>query len=346
MNPAGTALIYSTYLGGSYYDYPASIAVDAAGDAYVAGSTASFDFPVTNGSVCAPVNVNTGNCVFAVESSCQGGAAANNNVNGFITKLNPAGSALLWSTFIGGTGQDYLSAMALDSGGDVYVAANPNSISDVDIFCPGNPEVNYTWPTTANAYEPADPPSGWGTATHQAFTKISADGSTMLYSTFFGAAYNANVQGGSASFTSIAVDSAGKAYIGGETTASLFPATPGAYQTVCAACLNQNRQDGFIAAFDPSQSGPASLLFSTFLGGNGTSPAGTGCPYPDGVYGSPWMAPTTSTLPDRHARWTSPPRRGPIRRPTRSRVRAIAIPQMPFWPSSIPPVPRWNIPPS
>ena len=282
LNPAGSALIYSTYLGGSYYDYPASIAVDSAGDAYVAGDTASFDFPVTNGSVCAPVNINTGNCVFVVESSC---SPVGSNVNGFVTKLNPAGSALLWSTFIGGTGQDYLSAMALDSSGDVYVAANTNSTVGGDIFCVGNPQVNYAWPTTAGAYLTAEPATGWQTNPHQAFTKISADGSTMLYSTFFGPATNPNVStGGGAYFTSIAVDSAGKAYIGGETTASTYTTTPGAYQTVCAACLNQENQDGFIVAFDPSQSGSASLLFSTFLGGNGTSPAGTGCPYPDGVY--------------------------------------------------------------
>ncbi len=282
LNPAGTALIYSTYLGGSYYDYPASIAVDSAGDAYVAGITGSPDFPVTNGSVCAPVNTNTGNCVFVVESSC---SPVGNNLSGFITKLNPAGSALLWSTFIGGTGQDYVSAMALDSSGDVYVAANTNSTAGQDIFCAGNPEVNYTWPTTTGAYQTVEPATGWQTNPHNAFTKISSDGSTVLYSTFFSPAANANVStGGTEYFTSIAVDSAGKAYIGGETNASTFPATVGAYQTVCAACLNQENQDGLIVAFDPSQSGSASLVFSTFLGGNGTSPAGTGCPYPDGVY--------------------------------------------------------------
>jgi uncharacterized repeat protein (TIGR01451 family) len=282
LNPAGTTRIYSTYLGGSYYDYPASIAVDSAGDAYVAGTTGSSDFPVTNGSVCAPVNINTGSCNFAIESSC---SPISSNLNGFVTKLNPAGSALLWSTFIGGTGQDEISAMALDSSGDVYVAGNTNSLVGVDVLCPNNPQVNFPWPTTAGAYEPVAPTNGWQTNPHQAFTKLSADGSTMMYSTLFGAPTNPSVStGGTAYFTSIVVDSDGKAYIGGETTASTFPTTAGAYQTVCAACLNQDNQDGFIVAFDPSQSGPASLLFSTFLGGNGTSPAGTGCPYPDGVY--------------------------------------------------------------
>jgi hypothetical protein len=63
-----------------------------------------------------------------------------------------------------------------------------------------------------------------------------------------------------------------------------LPTTPGAYQTVCAACLNNNNEDGFIVSFAPSQSGLASLVFSTFLGGNGIAPNGSGCNYQDSVY--------------------------------------------------------------
>ena len=285
LNAAGSALVYSTYLGGSYEDYPKSIAVDSAGDAYVAGGTVSFDFPVTDSSICAPVNVGIGNCAFEEQSSCQGGPAySGSNFGSFIAKLNPAGSALLWSSFMGGTGNDTIAAMAIDGAGDVYVAANATSQPQQDTFCPGNPEINYTWPVTSSGYE-GQPSQGWETAVHQAFTKISADGSTILYSTLFGAIYIAADATGTASATSLAVDSAGKAYIGGETTAPSFLSTPGAYQTVCAACLNGSRQDGFIVAFDPSQSGSASLLFGTFLGGNGASPSGAVCGnIEDGVY--------------------------------------------------------------
>jgi uncharacterized repeat protein (TIGR01451 family) len=285
LNAAGTALVYSTYLGGSYFDSPVGIAVDAAGEAYVAGSTESFDFPVTNGSVCAPQGYNDdpipGQCAAAIRSSC-GDPSNGGDISGFITKLNAAGSALLWSSFIGGTGGDYINALALDSSGNVYVAATTSSEPGYgDLFCP-NIQTNFPWATTVGAYLTADPPQGWQTPTHSAFSKLSADGSTLMYSTLFGAPRTSS--GSRAYFTSIAVDSAGKAYLGGATDVPSFPTTPGAYQTVCAGCLNNNNENGFILSFDPSQSGLASLVFSTFLGGNGLAPNGVGCVYQDSVY--------------------------------------------------------------
>jgi len=284
LDPSGTGLIYSTFLGGSYWDSPAGIAVDAAGDVYVAGATWSFDFPVTNGSVCAPQGYNSnttpGQCTAAIRSSC-GDPTNSGDISGFITKLNPAGSALLWSTFIGGTGGDYINAMALDSSDNVYVAATTSSEPGFgDLYCP-DIQTNFPWATTVSGYETADPPSGWQTPTHSAFSKISADGSTLLYSTLFGAPRTSS--GSRAYFTSIAVDSAGKAYLGGATDVPSFPITAGAYQTVCAGCLNNNNENGFILSFDPSQSGLASLVFSTFLGGNGLAPNGVGCVYQDSV---------------------------------------------------------------
>jgi uncharacterized repeat protein (TIGR01451 family) len=284
LNAAGTALVYSTYLGGSYYDSPVGIAVDAAGDAYVAGATESFDFPVTNGSVCAPQGYNSnttpGQCTAAIRPSC-GDPSNGGDTSGFITKLNPAGSALLWSTFIGGTGGDYINAMTLDSSGNVYVAATTSSEPGFgDLYCP-DIQTSFPWQTTVSAYLTADPLQGWQTPTHSAFSKLSADGSTLMYSTLFGAPRTSS--GSRAYFTSIAVDSAGKAYLGGATDVPSFPTTPGAYQTVCAGCLNNNNENGFILSFDPSQSGLASLVFSTFLGGNGLAPNGAGCVYQDSV---------------------------------------------------------------
>ena len=284
LNAAGTALVYSTYLGGSYYDFPVSIAVDAAGEVYVAGQTESDDFPVTNGSVCAPQGYNSnttpGQCTAAIRPSC-GSPSTGGDISGFITKLNAAGSALVWSTFIGGTGGDYINAMALDSSDNVYVAATTSSEPGFDLDCP-TIQTSFPWPTTPNAYETADPSQGWQTQTHSAFAKMSADGSTLLYSTLFGAPRTSS--GGSEYFTSIAVDTTGKAYIGGATNVPSFPSTPGAYQAVCSGCLNNNNSDGFVLSFDPSQSGTASLIFSTFLGGNGVNPSGTGCNYQDAVY--------------------------------------------------------------
>jgi uncharacterized repeat protein (TIGR01451 family) len=288
LDPSGAALVYSTFLGGSYQDTPRSIAVDSAGDAYVAGATDSFDFPVTNDSLCAPELTNTGNCVFAEVSSCEGSAHYNSsNFSSFVTKLNPTGSALMWSTFIGGTGNDNIAAMALDSGGNVYVAANTTSTPGYDNGCPGNPEVNIPWPVTTSpltGFQIVEPAAEWQSTFHQALTKFSTDGAIM-YSTLFGPQYNAASPGyGDTYVLALAVDSAGKAYMAGETDASdyLINAntglilTPGAYQTTCPACLNQATfpgnyppTDGFVVVFDPSQSGAASFVYATFLGGNG-----------------------------------------------------------------------------
>ena len=281
--------------GRQHFDSPVGIAVDAAGDAYVAGQTESFDFPVTNASVCAPQGYNanpiSGQCAAAIRSGC-GDPSNGGDTSGFITKLNPAGSALLWSTFIGGTGGDYINAMALDSSGNVYVAATTSSEPGYgDLYCP-NIQTNFPWQTTVGAYLKADPPQGWQTPTHSAFSKLSADGSTLMYSTLFGAPRTSS--GSRAYFTSIAVDSAGKAYIGGATDVPSFPITAGAYQTVCPGCLNNNNENGFILSFDPSQSGPSSLVFSTFLGGNGLAPNGSDAFIRTASMRSPWIAQTTS----------------------------------------------------
>ena len=92
------------------------------------------------------------------------------------------------------------------------------------------------------------------------------------------------VGSGSADFvTSIAVDNAGKAYLGGYGNTTTFPTTPGAFQSACLGCPNADQNDGSVAAFDPSQSGAASLVYSTYLGGNGLGNSGGNCGG-DGVY--------------------------------------------------------------
>jgi hypothetical protein len=101
LNPAGSALIYSTYLGGSGADQAFAIAVDAVGSAYVVGSTASANFPTTAG---------------APDISFNGVADA------FVTKLDAAGSGLLYSTFLGGTSFEVGRGIAVDAAGRVYVA--------------------------------------------------------------------------------------------------------------------------------------------------------------------------------------------------------------------------------
>src|SRR5207244_5102935 len=111
LNPAGSALVYSTYLGGSGFDSGAGIAVDAAGNAYVTGFTASTDFPTTAGAF---------QTAFAGTGPFGFGDA-------FVTKLDPTGSALVYSTYLGGSGDDLGSGIAVDTGGNAYVAGGAST---------------------------------------------------------------------------------------------------------------------------------------------------------------------------------------------------------------------------
>jgi uncharacterized repeat protein (TIGR01451 family) len=279
LNPAGSALVFSTYLGGGYEDVALAIAVDSSENVYVGGYTGSINFPVTAGAyqqVCAPAETYSGtNCsVGTIVSSCYGGAFQGSyNDSGFVTKLNPTGSALIYSTFIGGTGYDGVAALAVDGSGQAYVAANSASAPGNETLCSSNPQTNFAWPTTPNGFE------GWptnglpsGDQAHPAFTVFSADGSSLVYSTLYGPT-TSSPGANTTIVTSMAVDSAGKAYIGGYTNYATFPVTSGAYQTTCPGCAEPNnaRTDGFVLVFDPSQDGSASLVYSTFLGGNGSS---------------------------------------------------------------------------
>jgi hypothetical protein len=106
LNAGGTGLIYSTYLGGASFDYISGIAVDGKGAAYVVGGTGSVDFPTTPGAVQA---------------------RKHEMEDVFVTKLNTAGSALLYSTYLGGTGGETPFAIAIDGSGDAYVAGSTYS---------------------------------------------------------------------------------------------------------------------------------------------------------------------------------------------------------------------------
>ena len=117
LSPTGSSLVYSTYLGGSGSDFGNGIAVDAAGSAYVSGETSSFDFPTTAG---------------AFDTTYNGGGDA------FVVKLNPGGSALVYSTFLGGTSTDVGFGIGVDASGDAYVAGFTSS-----------PD----FPTTAGAFD-------------------------------------------------------------------------------------------------------------------------------------------------------------------------------------------------
>jgi len=209
LNPSGSALVYSTYLGGNGDDYGYGIAVDQAGAAYVTGYTSSANFPTAN----------------ALQP-----AYGNGNDDAFVVKLNPSGSALVYSTYLGGTSDDYGYGIAVDQAGAAYVTGHTRS-------------TNFP---TANALQPA---SGGG---DDAFVvKLNPSGSALVYSTYLGGS-------GYDEGTGIAVDQAGAAYVTGATSSANFP-TANALQPA-----NGGYADAFVVKLNPSGS---ALVYSTYLGG-------------------------------------------------------------------------------
>ena len=227
-------LAYSTYLGGTDYNYATGIAVDASGYTYITGYTSSVDFPVSGGvqgvfsGGSCDTEVNTAPCFDA-----------------FVAKLNPQGTALVYSTYLGGTGDDEAVRVAVDSSGQAYIAGFTNSLD---------------FPT-AGPLQGSNGGGACGTtafpaACYDAFVaKLNASGSNLVYSTYLGGT-------GDDFAGSIAADSSGNAYVGGLTSASNFPVTYGALQT----SYGGGPFDGFVAKINPTGS---SLIYSTYLGGSG-----------------------------------------------------------------------------
>lgn len=217
LNPAGTALVYSTYLNGASGN---GIAVDSTGSAYVTGEAGTTNFPTTPGAFqTAPMGYDA-----------------------FVAKLNPAGSALVYSARFGGNLDDFGRGIALDGSGNAYITGWTVCRS-----------TNCTFPTV-NAFQP-----NYAGGTNDAFvTKIDSSGSALVYSTYLG---GGRVINGTEDWgEGIAVDSLGSAYVTGYTYSPDFPVTAGAFDTSRAGL------DAFVTKFAPS--GQA-LIYSTFLGGAG-----------------------------------------------------------------------------
>ncbi|HEX9930407.1 MAG TPA: SBBP repeat-containing protein [Pyrinomonadaceae bacterium] len=230
LNPAGSALVYSTFLGGSSYDDGNAVAVDSSGNAYVTGSTYSNDFPIAN----------------ALQSDCGcsfGNCAGNNAV--FITKINPTGSALVYSTFLGGNGTEDGRGIAVDSSGNAYVTGSTSSSNF--------PTVNPVQATNPGG-------SAFCNGSDAFVAKINSSGSALVYSTYVGGYGNDGGNG-------IAVDSSGSAYVTGDTYGySPFPILNAVQPT------SGGGGDAFVTKLNPAGS---AFLFSSFLGGS-TYDAGRG----------------------------------------------------------------------
>jgi hypothetical protein len=206
LNATGSALVYSTYLGGERDDAGFGLAVDAAGNAYVTGNTLSSNFPRAH-----PLRPGFG-----------GGSDA------FVAKLDVAGSALIYSTYLGGSGDEQGNGIAVDAAGSAYVMGGTSSTS---------------FPIE-NALQPAR------NGRSDAFvTKLNAEGAALIYSTYLGGGRDENmlsIVSLRAFFGGIAVDSAGNAYVVGFSTSTDLPTTPGAVQKA-----HGGSGDAFIVKIQP-----------------------------------------------------------------------------------------------
>lgn len=216
MNADGSALVYSTYIGGTFDDNGFGIVVDSTGNAYITGSTSSSGFPTTPG---------------AFQTMIRGTGDA------FVTKLNSTGTALVYSTFMGGTSSDQANSIDIDSLGNAYVAGFT---------------VSTNFPITPGSFQSTN---GGGSFPGDCFiTKLNDTGAAQIYSTYLGGSSSDQATG-------IKVDSSGNAFVAGSTRSTNFPTTPMAFQTVLSAlsdvCVTKLNDTG------------AALIYSTYLGGTG-----------------------------------------------------------------------------
>ncbi len=233
------ALVYSTYLGGNGGgdgDVGNAIAADAAGNAYVVGMAASADFPTT---------------ASAYQPAPQG------NDDAFVTKINAAGTALVYSTYLGGGGEDVANAIAIDSAGEAYVTGQTGSgLHGTTAF-----------PTTAGAYQREPNPA---TLNNNVFVaKLSADGSDLIYSTYLSGTNDSSATG-------IAIDGSGNAYVLTNTGGG-FPVTSDAYQKTAGTdgCPYEQFADGQAQAVTKLDASASALTYSTYVG--------HGCDYGSGI---------------------------------------------------------------
>jgi len=305
LSSTGT-VVYQTYLGGGG-DAGNAIAVDAAGDAYLTGATASANFPTTTNAFS--------------RTSASGGAGTN---DAFVAELNPTGSGLIYSTYLGGGNDDFGEGIARDGAGNVYVAGQTTSVdfpitnalqtanrttggagtafvASISPTLSGAASLRYStylggtgsdianglavdaagdayvtgltsssdFTTTTGAFQPTFGGGGPGTQGGDAFlTELAPNDSRLVYSTYLGG-------GDDDQGNAVAIDAAGNAYVTGLTYSSDFPTTANAFRHTLnmgetGAMSNTGPitpSDAFVAEFNPALSGASSLLYSTYLGG-------------------------------------------------------------------------------
>ena len=254
--------MYSTYLGGDGSEYGYAIAVDSSGEAYVAGMTNSVNFPTTSGAfetVCSPTPTDNGPPYAA--------ACNSSNASAFVTKLNAAGTGLVYSTFLGGYGWSYATGIAVDAAGRAYVAG------DEEEYCQTSYKFEGCFPTTSNAVIAGDKTGG--RSPQYAFVAVfDPTGADLLYSTLFGGMdFECNDGCAGTNATAVTVDANGYFYLAGETQAAKLPTTPRVIQPEGAPLDPTGSYvqawRGFIAKFNPVAAGAGGplLSYATYLGG-------------------------------------------------------------------------------
>lgn len=298
------ALEYATYLGGERNEAVTGLAVDSAGNAYVTGYTDSAGFPTTTGSY---------DVACGTDGNCNGGGEYNRDV--FVTKINPTGTALVYSTFIGGRNNETPSQIIVDAAGNAYVAGttsspdfpatpggyggnatgffvvklNPSGSAPVftvrwthilsyespriavdkagAVYIAGRSSSGYSLPVTPGAFQPVL--RGYYNAY---VAKLNAAATALEYCTWLGGSGGEDTVGG------LAVDSGGSAVVRGTTRSLDFPVTANAYKPVYpTGALSA----GFVAKLNPSGS---ALIFGTFTDTLGSSQASIAIDSQQNVY--------------------------------------------------------------
>jgi len=262
----GRTNLYFTYLGGSDEDAAFGVAVDSAGDAYVTGGTESPDFPTQQplfGQITSKLITSINGSFYPYDA--------------FVAELNTNGSALVYSTYLGGYNYNIGNAITVDAGHNAYVAGWTSSTN---------------FPVTTNALQKKLLCTNTLAVNYNAFvTEISANGTSLLYSSYLGG-HNLDVA------TGIALDAANCVYVTGLTASTNFPATNAlAGFHYLNGTNNVTADDAFVSKFQP---GFAGWVYSTFLGGAGYDAAtGIAADSSGNAYVAGWTASTN--FPGVHA---------------------------------------------
>lgn len=270
LSPDGSSLVYSTLLGGHGGDYATGIAVDANGDAFVTGATGSTDFPTTTG-VLQPT------CSSSNSDANEPPDCADTDV--FVSELNPGGSALVYSTYLGNginlsNGADSQIGIALDAAGNAYIAGSTDSTVFTNGLSAGAGPTNPGPPVTCGTEYPTCPDD----IDYNFLAKVAPGGNTLAYLGFLGG-YSASPVGAVNGYTfgdSVAVDSSGNAYLTGVTTSNFFPVTSDAYQSsfrevwpyagsLCSSTSDCG-SEAYLSILNTELSGNSSLVYSTYFG--------------------------------------------------------------------------------